>query len=199
MTPEGKEKYKTSLMTRYLKAGNPTTLALNNLTVPVQQEYFKRLKNHALVPKGVMDTPEKILVGHEIVAELMARPNSLIDKRRSTALNNLFAMYVGAMPNFKKERLFRDVSVEGVSAMEKEFSAFQALADKLHTLPTSALEDEDDDNKNNKDIKVFEEWKKGALLELDQFKKDNPTKTIKTPTNDELLEDYEKYLQELKQ
>ena len=201
MTPEGKEKYKTSLMTRYLKAGNPNNLAVNNLTIPMQEEYFKRLRNHALVPKGVMDTPEKIRVGHEIVADLMARPNSLIDKRRSTALNNLFAMYVGAMPNFKKERLFRDVSVNGVSAMEKEFSAFQALADKLHTLPANAVVESTNpvvkDSKKN--VETFEEFKKGALLELDQFKKDNPTATIRTPTDDEMLKEYENYLQGLKQ
>ena len=192
-TPEGQEDYKKNLMDRYLKAGNPTTLALNNLTVPLQQEYFKRLKNHPSVPKGIMDTPEKILVGQEIVADLMATPNSLIDKGRSTALNNLFAMYVGAMPNFKKERLFRDVSINGVSAMEKEFSAFQVLADKLHTLPANALKDKDDDKDDDKS--------KALQLRTDFLKRTDVQKQLEKYTDPEQKERmaillYENYLKD---
>ena len=40
-TPKGQEDYKKNLMERYLKTGNPNTLAVNNLIVPAQEIYFK--------------------------------------------------------------------------------------------------------------------------------------------------------------
>ena len=184
-TPKGQEDYKKNLMERYLKTGNPNTLAVNNLIVPAQEIYFKRLRNSKEANYGVMNTPESLLAGQRILADIIAEPNYLQDKTRISALNDMFGMYLGAMPDFKKRELFKNIGLNGVQAMEKEFSVIRQIADKLHTLPDSVIE-ENNANVNEK-IESFDSFKLRMLATLEKSGKE-----YRIPSDDEIRKAYNK-------
>jgi hypothetical protein len=180
-------------MERYLKAGNPNTLAVNNLIVPAREIYFKKLRNSKEANYGVMNTPESLLAGQRILADIIAEPNYLQDKTRISALNDMFGMYLGAMPDFKKRELFKNIGIDGVQAMEKEFSVIQQIADKLHSLPDSVIEE---NNANvNKEVESFDSFKLRMLATLEKAEKESDgsgTNKYRIPSDDEIRKAYNK-------